>query len=200
VLRVGAGIVLGLAIGGVAILLLQQTTTIGPASDITAPGPAATRGGALPGTAQPSGAAQAAPSMEARPTPTTTASVAPAGFEPVFTAVPSGTGSRPPSTGSGAASATTGKPVESAAAPPGDDSGPFQVRIMKALEAGQSGKAVQLAQQYTAQAPGNALAWHLRGAAEQAAGRGGRASFRKCAELSPADSPLGAECKALAGD
>jgi Flp pilus assembly protein TadD len=71
---------------------------------------------------------------------------------------------------------------------------------MKALEAGQAGKAVQLAQQYTSQSPGSAAAWHLRGAAEQAAGRSGKASFRKCAELAPPDSPLGAECKALAGN
>ncbi len=63
---------------------------------------------------------------------------------------------------------------------------------------GQTGKAVQLAQQLTAASPGSAAAWHLRGAAEQAAGRGGRASFRKCAELSP-ESSLGAECRALAG-
>jgi Flp pilus assembly protein TadD len=73
------------------------------------------------------------------------------------------------------------------------------VRIQKALENGQVSKAVQLAQQYTGQAPGSATAWYLRGAAEQAAGRGGKASFRKCAELSGPDSPQGAECKALAG-
>ena len=70
---------------------------------------------------------------------------------------------------------------------------------MKALEAGQASKAVGLAAQYTSQAPGSATAWHLRGAAEQAAGRGGKSSFRKCAELAPADSGLGAECRALAG-
>jgi Flp pilus assembly protein TadD len=71
---------------------------------------------------------------------------------------------------------------------------------MKALESGQGAKAMQLAQQYTAQAPGSATAWHLRGAAEQAAGRSGRASYKKCAELAGPDSPLGAECSALAGN
>ena len=70
---------------------------------------------------------------------------------------------------------------------------------MKALEAGQTAKAVSLAQQYTSQAPGSAGAWHLRGAAEQAAGRSGTASFRKCAELASPESNLGAECSALAG-
>jgi hypothetical protein len=89
-------------------------------------------------------------------------------------------------------------PPPASAAPP-DDSGPLPTRIMKALESGQNGKAVQLAQQLTAQSPGSPNAWHLRGAAEQAAGRGGKASFRKCAELASADSPIGAECKALAG-
>ena len=83
-------------------------------------------------------------------------------------------------------------------APP-DESGPLPVRIQKALESGQANKAVQLAQQYTAQSPASATAWYLRGAAEQAAGRGGKASFRKCAELSAPDSPQGAECRALAG-
>jgi len=67
------------------------------------------------------------------------------------------------------------------------------------MEAGQAGKAMQLAQQLTGGSPGSASAWHLRGAAEQAAGRGGKASFRKCAELAPPDSDLGAECKALGG-
>jgi len=70
---------------------------------------------------------------------------------------------------------------------------------MRALEQGKAGKAVNLAQQLTSQQPGSASAWHLRGAAEQAAGRGGRASFRKCAELAPPDSGLASECKALAG-
>jgi Flp pilus assembly protein TadD len=71
---------------------------------------------------------------------------------------------------------------------------------MKALEAGQNSKAVGLAAQLTNQSPGSASAWQLRGAAEQAAGRSGKASFKRCAELAPADSALGAECRSLAGN
>jgi hypothetical protein len=70
---------------------------------------------------------------------------------------------------------------------------------MRALEQGKAGKAVTLAQQLTAQSPGSAAAWHLRGAAEQAAGRGGKGSFKKCAELASPESGLAAECKSLAG-
>lgn len=87
------------------------------------------------------------------------------------------------------------------AQPPGDDdeSGPLTARITRALESGKSAKAVRLAQQLTQQQAGSASAWYLRGAAEQAAGRGGKASFRKCAELAPAGSSQGDECRALAG-
>jgi hypothetical protein len=70
---------------------------------------------------------------------------------------------------------------------------------MRALEANQTTKAVNLATQLTQRSPGSANAWQLRGAAEQAAGRSGKASFRRCAELAPADSALAAECKSLAG-
>ncbi|WP_437593877.1 response regulator [Sorangium sp. So ce1000] len=87
----------------------------------------------------------------------------------------------------------------SSSAAPDEEGGPLSARVMRALESGQTGKAVQLAQQLTAASPGSPAAWHLRGAAEQAAGRGGRASFRKCAELSSPESSLGAECRALAG-
>jgi DNA-binding response OmpR family regulator len=104
-----------------------------------------------------------------------------------------------------------GRPTTSAAAPgtkpdrgagahgPDDDSGPLTTRVMRALEANQRTKAVGLATQLTNQSPGSASAWQLRGAAEQAAGRSGKSSFRRCAELAPADSPLAAECKSLAG-
>jgi hypothetical protein len=93
-----------------------------------------------------------------------------------------------------------GEPTPPPSPPPADDSSaPLTTRITSALEAGQTGKAVQLAQQLTAGSPGSASAWHLRGAAEQAAGRSGKASFRKCAELSAPDSPLGSECRSLAG-
>jgi hypothetical protein len=83
---------------------------------------------------------------------------------------------------------------------PDDESLPLQTRVMRALEANQTTKAVNLAIQLTNRSPGSASAWQLRGAAEQSAGRSGKASFRKCAELSPADSALGAECKSLAGN
>jgi hypothetical protein len=70
---------------------------------------------------------------------------------------------------------------------------------MRALEAHQTTKAVNLAVQLTQQSPGSATSWHLRGAAEQASGGSGKGSFRKCAELAAVDSPIGAECRALAG-
>jgi DNA-binding response OmpR family regulator len=80
-----------------------------------------------------------------------------------------------------------------------DASAPLSARVTRALEAGQTAKAVNLAIQLTAQSPGDASSWHLRGAAEQAAGRSGKSSYRKCGELSAPDSPLGAECRALSG-
>jgi hypothetical protein len=58
---------------------------------------------------------------------------------------------------------------------------------------------VNLAVELTNQSLGNPSSWHLRGAAEQAAGGSGKGSFRRCAELAPADSSIGAECRALAG-
>ena len=108
--------------------------------------------------------------------PASASAAAPAlSFEPVFTAAPS---EKLPPSSAGTASSS---PELDTNAPPKDDSGPLPVRIQKALETGQVNKAVQLAQQYTAQSPGRATAWYLRGAAEQAAGRGGKASFKKCA-------------------
>lgn len=98
--------------------------------------------------------------------------------------------------------ATTTAPTtapEPAPASPSDDAGPLQVRIMKALEARQTTKAVNLAVQLTQQSPSSATSWHLRGAAEQAAGGSGKSSFRRCAELAAVDSPIGAECRSLAG-
>ncbi|WP_437563766.1 response regulator [Sorangium sp. So ce542] len=109
----------------------------------------------------------------------------------------------PTHAGQAAAPARASAPPPSAPATapaaPDEEGGSLSARVMRALESGQTGKAVQLAQQLTAASPGSAAAWHLRGAAEQAAGRGGRASFRKCAELASPDSSLGAECRALAG-
>jgi hypothetical protein len=80
-----------------------------------------------------------------------------------------------------------------------DEAVPLTTRVMRALEANQTGKAVQLATQLTSRSPGSASAWQLRGAAEQSAGRGGKASFKRCAELAPAESALGAECRSLSG-
>jgi hypothetical protein len=71
--------------------------------------------------------------------------------------------------------------------------------VQRALEANQTGRAVQLATQLTQRSPGSAVAWQLRGAAEQAAGHGGKASFKRCAELASPDSPLASECRSLAG-
>ncbi len=91
------------------------------------------------------------------------------------------------------------QPAKDAGAPP-EESGPLSARIMRALEARQTTKAVRLANELTNQAPGSASAWHLRGAAEQAAGGSGKASFKRCADLAPADSPIGSECRALSGN
>ena len=68
---------------------------------------------------------------------------------------------------------------------------------MKALEAGDTGRAVGLGKQLTSQSPGSANAWYLYGAALQSAGQSGKPAFQKCAELAPADSPQAAECQAL---
>jgi CheY-like chemotaxis protein len=196
VIRVVAGVVLGLAIAGVAILFLKPPEQVNPAPDTlpTAPGPPGpgTRSGTAPRPAANAPPPAGPSSAGASPSPSGSAATGPSGFEPVFTAAPA----VPPSL----APPPSAKPAPSAAPSAGDDAAPLPVRITKALEAGQAGQAVQLAQQYTSQSPGSAAAWHLRGAAEQAAGRSGKASFKKCAELSPPDSPLGAECKALAGN
>jgi hypothetical protein len=60
-------------------------------------------------------------------------------------------------------------------------------------------KGISLAEQLTNRSPGSALSWQIRGEAEQAGGRSGAASFRKCAELAAPDSPTQARCKSLAG-
>ena len=145
-----------------------------------------------------------APPVPAPPEPTGTSSTVLA-VAPPSAAVPEPS-STPSAVIAASAAATvkppdrgTNPPVEPTPPDPAEDSGPLTTRISKALEQGKSGKAVQLAQQLTSQSPGSANAWYLRGAAEQAAGRGGKASFRKCAELAGADSALGGECAALAG-
>ncbi|WP_437664205.1 response regulator [Sorangium sp. So ce1182] len=206
--RLGAGLVTAVAIGAAGVWLFSQTRRPASSAPVEAPlegawqspppsAPAAPEG-------EPTGAA--APGLSTVSSADTPA--APAGTSP---AAPAGTGpaapapTAQPSAPSTAAPAgpppRSAPPAPASAAPaaPDEEGGSLSSRVMRALEAGQAGKAVQLAQQLTAASPGSASAWHLRGAAEQSAGRGGQASFRKCAELSSPDSPLGAECRALAG-
>lgn len=210
VLRAAVGVVLGLAIAGVTILYLKRPDAAGAHGAATSPRPT---GQGAP-SANPSLARVAEdPSSAPRSTegaslipPTASASAdvesgAPSGSAAsgAASATAAATAAATPAatpSGSGAPAAATAKPVDSSL---NDESIPIAARIGKALELGLGAKAVQLATQYTTQAPGSPNAWYLRGAAEQAAGRNGRASFKKCAELSSADSPLGAECGALSG-
>lgn len=142
--------------------------------------PAETDAPALPPPDLPSASA-AASAEEAPPPPTADPSVEPDVPPPPATAEPVA-------------------PPPPAPPPPAsvDPSLPLPQQIMAALEAGNPGQAVGLARQLTAQSPGSPNAWYLRGAAEQAAGQGGKASFRKCAELAPPDSAQAVECAALA--
>ncbi len=96
-------------------------------------------------------------------------------------------------------SSTTGSgaPLTGRLPTPDDTSLPLSARVMKALEAGDTGRAVGLGKQLTSQSPGSANAWYLYGAALQSAGQSGKPAFQKCAELAPADSPQAAECQAL---
>ncbi|MGK3993980.1 response regulator [Sorangium sp. So ce1024] len=214
--RIVAGLVTAVAIAAAGVWLMGQDRRPAPSAPVDPPlqgehqSPAATTATSLP-----------APEPEADPTGATAPGLSTAGTadpaagqpaEPAASAParPAATSSGAPATHAGAP-ATTGQapppPREAPRAPapapapaaPDDEGGPLSARVMRALETGQTGKAVQLAQQLTAASPGSATAWHLRGAAEQAAGRGGRASFRKCAELTSPESSLGAECRALAG-
>jgi DNA-binding response OmpR family regulator len=119
--------------------------------------------------------------------------------------IASGTAVAPPPIASGTAVAPppSGSPRPDhhpSAKPIDDEAVPLATRVMRALEANQTAKAVDLAARLTARSPGSASAWQLRGAAEQAAGRSGKSSFQKCAELAKPDSALGAECKSLAGN
>jgi hypothetical protein len=131
----------------------------------------------------------AAPEPSAKPsaTPSAVPSAVPAA---VPSGIPAATPSAVPSAHASAAPAKGG--ID-------DEAAPLTTRVMRALEANQAQKAVQLAQQLTSRSPGSASAWQLRGAAEQAAGRGGKSSFQKCAELAKPESALAAECKSLAG-
>ena len=126
------------------------------------------------------------------PGPTLSASAVVSAAAPAASAAPSVASAAAPASGAPAAHPPGNKS-------PDDETAPLSTRVMRALEANQTTKAVGLATQLTNKSPGSASAWQLRGAAEQAAGRGGKASFKRCAELAPADSALGAECKSLAG-
>ncbi|WP_437760221.1 response regulator [Sorangium sp. So ce1389] len=198
--RIAAGLVTAVAIGAAGVWLVSQTRRPAPSAPVDAPlegawqsppqsAPAASEG-------EPIGAA--APALSAASPADTSA--APAATTPAAPA-PTSQPSAPSTAAHGGPPPRSAPPAPASAAPaaPDEEGGSLSSRVMRALEAGQAGKAVQLAQQLTAASPGSASAWHLRGAAEQSAGRGGQASFRKCAELSSPDSPLGAECRALAG-
>ncbi|WP_437650654.1 response regulator [Sorangium sp. So ce362] len=224
--RIVAGLVTALAIGAASVWLISQTRHPVPPAPVDAPlqaeeqsssatieaAPAApeaeptaaaglsTATPADTSTSEPADLAPAAPAAPAAASPAapTGAPVQQGSPAPAVPAAPPGA----PSTAAQAAAPARAAPPSAPAPPPAapdEEGGSLSARVMRALESGQAGKAVQLAQQLTSASPGSATAWHLRGAAEQAAGRGGRASFRKCAELSSADSPLGAECRALAG-
>ncbi|WP_437873050.1 response regulator [Sorangium sp. So ce363] len=168
--------------------LSAATPADAPAGQPAAPASASAR--AKPAAASPAPAG--APSEHASHAPTTHAA-------PPSAAATAGQAAAPTREPEPSAAPPASAPAAPAPAAPDEEGGPLSTRVMRALESGQTGKAVQLAQQLTAASPGSAAAWHLRGAAEQAAGRGGRASFRKCAELSSPESSLGAECRALAG-
>ncbi|MDI3287549.1 response regulator [Polyangium sp. 15x6] len=165
-----------------------STTLPTPPAPAPTPTPTTTQNAVAPATTQapppaPTAEPTAAPTAEptAAPTaePTAAASSAP-------TSQPASTGK--PSGGDAPASEPAPPPT------PADDSGPLPVRIQKAMESGNMGKARQLAKQYTQQSPGSAEAWYLLGAAG-----GGASAFRKCAEIAGPESARGAECRALAG-
>ena len=202
--RVVAGVMTALALASGGIWLVNRSRRPAPAPIASEAPPDAARNGPAPAVTSPKAAPPAAGSTvpavvtsapsEPPPGPTSSANAAPLPEEPSLAA----TAEPAPAPTAEPAPARTAEPAP-APAPADDDNAPLTVRIMRAMEAGQAGKAMQLAQQLTGGSPGSASAWHLRGAAEQAAGRGGKASFRKCAELAPPDSDLGAECKALGG-
>jgi CheY-like chemotaxis protein len=102
--------------------------------------------------------------------------------------------------GSGRSASSPAEPsLEGEAVMVDDDKGPLPVRVRKALEAGRKAKALTLALQLTSSAPSSASAWHMLGAAEQANGKSGAASYKRCAELAAPESQLANECRTLAG-
>ncbi|WP_437693366.1 response regulator [Sorangium sp. So ce176] len=219
VARIVAGLITALAIGAAGVWLMSQDRHPAPSAPSAPVDPSLQGEDQSPTAATPTPPAASEPEGDptgaVTPGPSTAGTTDPSAGQPIEPAASAQAGAAATSpaapTAQTAAPATTGQaspapreaprsaPPAPAPAAPDEEGGPLSARVMRALESGQTGKAVQLAQQLTAASPGSATAWHLRGAAEQAAGRGGRASFRKCAELSSADSPLGAECRALAG-
>ena len=182
-----APLLLGLAAAAVAIAALGWVLTRPPApAPHTDPRPVR--------TAEPGRTVEPAPPVPETATPTPTVDPTANPTPPVPT-LPTSVPSTAVSTLHG--EHAPGGPLGGHSA---DDEGvPLNTRVMRALEANQAGKAVQLAAQLTNRSPGSASAWQLRGAAEQAAGHGGKASFKRCAELAPHDSALGTECRSLAG-
>ncbi len=145
-----------------------------------------------PVSAAPPASASAAPPASASAAPPASAAAAPPASAAVA-APPASAPAAPVASGAPSAGHPGGRS-------PDDESAPLSTRVMRALEANQTTKAVGLAAQLTNQSPGSATAWQLRGAAEQAAGRSGKASFKRCAELAPPESALGSECRSLAGN
>ena len=198
--RVVAGVLTALLVAGGGIWLVNRTRQPRPPAPVPAlSAPPVETSPPAPTSAAPPPDTSAPPLAASTSAPSRSASAAPLPPEPRPSAIPH-VGAPP---APAPAPAPPRPPSEDEPAPTpaaaDDPSAPLTTRITRALEAGQAGKAVQLAQQLTAGQPGSASAWHLRGAAEGAAGRSGKASFRKCAELSSPDSPLGSECRALAG-
>lgn len=123
---------------------------------------------------------------------------------PTASATPSATASAlasssaevPPS--ASAAATASAPPALTGTMPVAEDSSvPLATRVQQALSGPDKGRAVGLARQWTTQSPGSAQAWYYLGAALMGAGQSGRDAFKKCAELSSAESDLGAECQAL---
>lgn len=140
------------------------------------------------------------------PAPPTPGRIGPPTLEPQPTSPPVTPPPPPPTVTATVEPSASVAPVVSSAPPaltgrlpssvPDDPAAPLNVRVMKALEGGDTARAVALARQLTAQNAGSANAWYLLGAALQAAGQSGKSAFQKCAELA-SETPQGAECKAL---
>jgi CheY-like chemotaxis protein len=208
--RVVVGVALGLALAALVIVVARrfeaprQAPTPEPLPSQGSPSsdaPARTGVTRLPPPSPGASASQQpTPATSAEPTSAPT-SASSASSEPAGATSSAPTSSAvSPAQGAPASSVAPSTSAPSGASPPSradDASLPLPSRIEAALGRRESGKALALAQQYVQQS-GSAQAYHLLGACEMAAGRSGKASFRKCAELAPAGSTLAEECKALA--